>query len=186
MKNIKYKKVWLFAFIVLSANILKSQVKEPVYIGEAYILKQDSTRFPLDKEIADYTSGISWTSNSWNALSLEINERKAKTRLSSAEPLEVVVRAVDNDSDPLTIISIYKLKSKKRKRTVILSVDNSGTLMKSRTNSKDLIRFTGKKFGESSYVIKLENLKPGEYGIVVSNPNNRDEKRTVVSCFGVD
>ena len=67
-----------------------------------------------------------------------------------------------------------------------MSEDNSGTLMKSRTNSKDMVRFNGKKYGESSYLIELKNLKPGEYGIIVSNPNNRDEKRTVVSCFGVD
>jgi hypothetical protein len=29
-------------------------------------------------------------------------------------------------------------------------------------------------------------MEPGEYGVVVSNPNNRDEKRIVVSCFGID
>ena len=58
--------------------------------------------------------------------------------------------------------------------------------MKSRTNSKDMVRFKGRKFGTTSYLIELNKLEPGEYGIVVSNPNGRDEKRTVVSCFGID
>jgi len=58
--------------------------------------------------------------------------------------------------------------------------------MKSRTNYKDMVRFSGRKFGTSSYIIELKNLKPGEYGIIVTNPNSRDEKRTVVSCFGIN
>lgn len=172
--------------ISICTTTLKAQEREPDFIGEAYLLKNDSSTVSLDKEIADYTAGVSWSSNSWNALSIEILEGKAQTRFTSGEPLQIVVRAVDNNSDPLTIISIYKFKAKKKKRTVVLSEDNSGTLMKSRTNSKDMVRFNGKKFGESSYLIELKNLKPGEYGIIVSNPNNRDEKRTVVSCFGVD
>ena len=176
----------LFTMLLFFSLTTRAQVNEPEFIGEAFVLNDDNTTTSLDKEIADFTSGISWSSNSWNALSLEIREGQALTRFSAGESLKIVVRANDNNSDPLTITSIYKLKSKKQKRTVVLSEDNSGTLMKSRTNSKDMVRFKGKKFGENSYLIELMNLKPGEYGITVSNPNNRDEKRTVVSCFGVD
>lgn len=175
-----------FIAILISTTSLKAQVSEPEFVGEANQLKNDNSTVSLDKEIADYTAGMSWSSNSWNALSIEIRAGKAQTRFSSSETLKIVVRAVDNNSDPLTIISIYKFKAKSNKRTVVLNEDNSGTLMKSRTNSKDMVRFNGKKFGTSSYTIELKNLEPGEYGIIVSNPNNRDEKRTVVSCFGID
>lgn len=185
MRKLKNLGLLLIA-ISLSTTSLKAQVSEPDFVGEAYQLKNDSTTVSMNKEIADYTSGVSWSSNSWDALSLEIREGKAQTRFSSSEQLKIVVRAVDNNSDPLTIISIYKFKEKTNKRTIVLSEDNSGTLMKSRTNSKGMVRFNGKKFGTSSYIIELKDLKPGEYGIVVSNPNNRDEKRTVVSCFGID
>ena len=47
--------------------------KEPEFVGEAYLLKADGTFVQLDKEIGDFTSGISWSNNSWNALSLKIN-----------------------------------------------------------------------------------------------------------------
>lgn len=171
--------------IVLLGLAVIGQV-EPEYIGEANLLKADGTFAQLDKEIGDFSSGMSWSANSFNALSMEVVGGQAKRRFKSGEPLQLVVRAVDNNSDPLTIVSIYKFKAKKKKRTVLISEDNSGTLMKSRTNSKDLVRFSGKKYGASSYLVTLEDLAAGEYGIVVSNPNSRDSKRVVVSCFGVD
>lgn len=178
--------LWILAAILIAALPAMTQVNEPEFIGESYLLKSDRTVVQLDKEFGDFTSGVSWSSNSWNALSLVVAGGAAKTRGNASEPLQLVVRAVDNNSDPLTIISIFKFNAKKKKRSVLISKDNSGTLLKSRTNSKDLVRFSGKKYGTSSYLITLEDLKAGEYGIVVSNPNTRDEKRVVVSCFGVD
>lgn len=184
------KKLHLLLFILasflISVSSTLAQVSEPDFVGEAYLLKADGSYVQLDKEIGDFTSGVSFSSNSWNALSLEIAGGSAKSRLSSNEPFQLVVRAVDNQSDPLTIISIYKFKAKKKTRSIVISEDNSGTLMKSRTNSKGMVRFSGKKYGSSSYVITLKDLELGEYGIVVSNPNSRDEKRVVVSCFAID
>lgn len=183
MKKIKLSLLIVFLFSVLPTI---AQITEPDFIGEAYFLKTDGTYTLLDKEIGDFTSGVSWSSNSWNALSLEINGGKSQTRFTLDVPMQIVVRAVDNNSDPLTIVSIYKFKAKKKTRSVVLSEDNSGTLMKSRTNSKDMIRFSGKKYGTSSYLINLKDLKEGEYGIIVSNPNNKDEKKVIVSCFAID
>lgn len=181
-------------FIVLFVAALNAQTStepgaatgEPEFIGEAYFLRDDGSYGRLDKEIGGFTSGISWSANSWNALSLEVAGGKAQSRFSRTKPLRLIIRAVDNNSDPLTIISIYKLKAKKKSRSVLISKDNSGTLMKSKTNSKSLMRFDGRKYGVSSYLIELNGLAVGEYGIVVSNPNTRDEKRVVVSCFAVD
>ena len=172
---------------VLFSNLKTySQENEPDFIGEAYLLNSEKSFIPLDKEIGDFTSGMSFSSNSWNAKSLEIQGGKSQVRIKSGEPINLVVRAVDNNSDPLSIISIYKFKDSKKKRKVVLSEDNSGTLMKSRTNSKGMSRFNGKKYGESSYLITLNKLEEGEYGIIVANPNSNDEKRVVVSCFAVD
>jgi hypothetical protein len=185
--TIAHRIVILIAVLMSVLPTMAQQVIEPDFIGNAYLIKTDNSNVPLDKEFGDFTSGMSWSSNSWNARSLEIAGGKANTRFPSGKPLQLVVRAVDNNSDPLTIISIYKLKAKKKTRSVVLSEDNSGTLMKSRThNAKNMVRFSGKKYGTSSYLINLEGLKVGEYGIIVSNPNNRDEKRVVVSCFAID
>ncbi len=175
----------IIASLVLATSVL-GQDNEPEYIGEAYSLKADGAFVKLEKEIGGFSSGVSWSSNSWNALNLEVAGGSSSTRFPANQPLQLVIRAIDNNSDPLTIVSIYKLKSKGKKRTVLLSTDNSGTFLKSRTNSKGLIKFEGKKYGKSSYLITLKDLEAGEYGIVVANPNTRDEKRTVVSCFAIE
>jgi ribosomal protein S6E (S10) len=155
--------------------------------GDASVLKADSTFSQLDTR--------NWRCYIWCfiffkahgvALAIEIAGGKSQTRFPMGETLQIVVRAVDNNSDPLSIITIYKFKAKASGRNVVISKDNSGTLMKSRTISKNQVRFSGKKFGKSSYLITLKGLVVGEYGIVVSNPNSIDEKRIVVSCFAVD
>lgn len=180
------KSCTLLILLLLVSVATSAQTAEPEYIGEAVVLRSDGTSAPLDKEIGDFTSGMSWSANSWKALSLKVPGGTAKSRFPAGQPLQLIVRAVDNNSEPLTIVSIYRLKANDKSRTVLLSKDNSGTFMKSKTNSKALVRFSGKKYGESSYLITLEDLAAGEYGIVVSNPNSRDEKRVVVSCFGID
>ncbi|GHB69803.1 hypothetical protein [Persicitalea jodogahamensis] len=184
----KYNLSFLILNIFLVVNLpLKAQINEPDFVGESYLLKTDGSFSQLDKAIGNFTSGLSFSSNSFNALSLEIDGGKAQARFSSGEPLQLIVRAVDNDSDPLSIITIYKFKAKKSTRSVLISKDNSGTLMKSRTSSKDIVLFNGgKKYGTSSYLITLKGLATGEYGIIVSNPNSKDEKRVVVSCFAID
>lgn len=162
------------------------QEMEPEYIGEANVVRADGTFAPLDKEIGDFTSGWSWSANSAKAFWVEVAGGKAKSRFKAGDTLQLIVRAVDNNSDPLTIVSIYKFKANKKSRSVLIGKDNSGTLMKSGTVSKNLVRFSGKKYGTSSYLVTLEDLAAGEYGIVVSNPNSLDQKRVVVSCFAVD
>lgn len=176
----------IFIYLLLQSFSTVAQTKEPDFIGEAYLLNGQGEKMPLDKEIAAYTKGISLKANSWNALSLEIVGSKAQTRITKGHPIKLVVRAKDNESDPLSFIRVYRLQAKKKKRVTILSEDNSGTLMKSRTYTENQLSFIGEKYGKSSYLITIKGIETGEYGIVVSNPNNIDETRTVVSCFGVD
>jgi hypothetical protein len=47
--------------------------------------------------------------------------------------------------------------------------------------------FEGEKFGEHSYIITLTNKEPGEYGIIVNNPNlQRDDSNLVVYSFALE
>ena len=179
------KLYFLLYVFTLTSTVITAQVTEPDFIGEVLLLNEDSSLTQLDKEIGDLVSGISWATNSWDALTLEVNGGKSQLRLK-LKSLQLIVRAVDNNSDPLSIISIYKFKTKKRKRTVLLSENNSGTLLKSKTHSENIIRFSGKRYGNSSYIINLEDLETGEYGVLVLNPNSNDQKRIVISCFSIN
>ena len=46
--------------------------------------------------------------------------------------------------------------------------------------------FTAEKYGENSYYLTFGDAPAGEYGIIVTNPNNVDEKMIIVSAFGID
>ena len=162
------------------------QIEEPEYIGEALILNDEGNFISTDNEIAAIHVGASLKVNSWNAISLVVEGGKAAARVTEGHPITLVVKAVDNQTNPLSIVRIYKLDGKKKKRSTILAKDNSDNIMTSKTYTKNQLKFTGKKYGTASYVITLNDVKPGEYGIVVSNPNNVDETRMVVACFGVD
>jgi len=48
------------------------------------------------------------------------------------------------------------------------------------------IKFQAKKYGKSSYMLTLPSVEAGEYGAMVHNPNDKDEKAAIVACFGVD
>ena len=163
-----------------------AQINEPEFIGDAFILDANNKCIPLDKALASYTQGISFKSNSWNALSLEISGSKASTRVSNGQAITIIIKADNNRYDPLSCITIYRLASKSKKRSVLLASEGDGIITKSKTHSKDLMYFNGKKYGASSYLLQLNNIEPGEYGIIIHNPNNKDERRSVVACFGVD
>ena len=176
--------LFVMLFIMSTYCSFAQEVQEPDFIGEA-LLVQDQTNVPLDKEYARFKSGVSLAHNSWNALSLYIDGKSANCRTKEGT-VNIIVKAADNNSDPMAVIIIYKLKSKSKKRTVTLSADNSDQLFhSSKTFTKDMMKYSGKKYGSSSYLITT-NLKAGEYAILVKNPNNVDEKSAVVSCIGID
>ena len=184
------KKSFIFALAMLTFIAMPffghAQVNEPEFIGDAFILGADNQCIPLDKALASYTQGMSFKSNSWNALSLVVNGAKANTRIQSGQTITIIVKADNNSYDPLSCVTIYRLASKSKKRSVLIASEGDGVITKSKTHSKDLLYFNGKKYGSSSYLIQLNNVEPGEYGILLHNPNNRDERRAVVACFGVD
>lgn len=180
------KNLLAFILCVLCFFGANAQIKEPSFIGEAVLVLPDSTTRKLDKEFAQYRSGISWSTNAWDATFLKIESGKANVRLPKGSTATFIVKAADNESDPMSIISIYKFNAKKNKRETMVHRSNAGTTGSSYNVTKNLLPFSGDRFGDKSYIIELSNLEPGEYGIVVRNPNALDEKRTIVACFAVD
>ncbi|BFK95644.1 hypothetical protein [Alistipes onderdonkii] len=54
------------------------------------------------------------------------------------------------------------------------------------SNTMDYLRFSAEKYGEISYCLTFDECPASEYGIIVSNPNNVDEKMVIVSAFAID
>ena len=162
---------------------IHAEIKEPSFIGEAVLLVNDSTSQKLDKEIARFRNSPKLTPDAWVTTTLTIDTPKANVRVPKGQTPKIIVKANDNESDPMTIINIYKLDAKKNKREVKIGKSQGS---KTNNNTKSLVSFNADSYGEKSYIIELPNLAPGEYGIIVTNPNGLDEKRTIVSCFAID
>jgi len=174
--------------LTASSFFAQGFVKEPDFIGEAFILKADSTSLKLEKETVKiktkagasmYIVGIGKVKSK-----IEVDGCCSNSRTSSNNDLKIVVKSVDNLTDPLSIISLFKFDDKKKVRKAELS--SAGTFSGGSNNNLDYVEFVGEKFGESSYLITITSIDIGDYGKIVRNPNSLDEKSTIVSTFGVD
>ena len=93
------------------------------------------------------------------------------------------IRAKDNKADPMSIVRVFRMKSTKKNRSAVISAVGSFSV---NSNTMDYLRFSAEKYGESSYRLTFDERPAGEYGIIVSNPNNVDEKMVIVSAFAID
>lgn len=163
------------------------EAQEPEFVGEVNLVIGDKIS-PLDKEFVKiktkasasmYIVGMGKVKTKIN-----VEGKVASVRAPQSEDFKLVVRATDNNSDPLSIINIFQFEIGKNKRTAELS--SLGTFGGHTDNNLNLIEYSAKKFGESSYLITLKEKPVGEIGIMVKNPNNKDEKSIIVACFGID
>jgi len=180
----------LFLFTCLLCGSISAQettAPEPDFVGECFYLKNDGSTMKLEKSrtvartkanAGLYIAGIGKVRTE-----IHIETPKSTSRIKGNN-IKLIVKAVDNLSDPMSIISIFKFEEKKKYRKA--EIASAGTFTGSTGNDMNYIDFDAKKYGESSYLLSIDNLKPGEYGIIVTNPNNKDEKQVIVSCFGVD
>ncbi len=165
------------------SNITFSQetLSEPDFSGECFIVKADGSKLALDKQTAQMRAKASFKAK----LTLAIDGCCSNAVYSSenSKEIKLVVRADDNKVDPLSIITIAELKVKKKRREMLMASIN---MFGGQTGVKNAVSFTGKKYGESSYLLTIKGMKKGkEYGIVVSNPNQLDQRSILVSTVKI-
>lgn len=107
---------------------------------------------------------------------------RAGIRFKTGEPFALIVRAKDNKADPMSIVRIFRMKSTKKNRSAVISAVGSFAVQ---SNTMEYLPFSAEKYGESSYRLTFGEQPEGEYGIIVSNPNNVDEKMVIVSTFAI-
>ncbi|MBC7439062.1 MAG: hypothetical protein H7250_03640 [Flavobacterium sp.] len=172
--------------LLLNAQNILSQTKviEPDFVGEALLLKTDNSIAKLDKSISQMKIKSPVTVFSKIKIRFEIDECCASTRIPLNNSIKIIVKAVDNKTDPMSIVSIFKFeKRKKDRRAEMLSLG----MFSGSANNQEYIKFKAEKYGESSYLLLLDIKEKGEYGITVKNPNSMTESSgMVISSFGVD
>lgn len=170
-----------------SMNLYAQDISEPEFVGETLLVKQDNSSFPLEKTLAQNrtvaSTGLILSGIGKVRSQIQIDGCCANLKIKKGEPVKLIVRNVDNQTDPLAIIQIFKFEVKKKYRRAELASYSS--LGSAKSNNLMYVSFTGKKYGTSSYILTLAALEPGEYGVTISNPNALDQKQTVVSSFAV-
>jgi hypothetical protein len=82
------------------------------------------------------------------------------------------------------VVTVFKFESSKKDRKA--EIASAGTFSGVSQNNLTMVSFNAKKFGTSSYLLKIDPQQPGEYGIIIRNPNNLNQANLIVACFGID
>ena len=170
----------LISFCFYLNGNAQTSLTEPDFIGEVVALSKDGEGIVLEKvnaqvKVKDQLMGLE--------KKIYVQGKKSSIRLSKGK-IQLIVRAVDNNTDPMSIVRVFKFSvGKTRKATVAKQNEITGNVSE---NHFKYVSFSGKKYGTSSYFLTINNIGEGEYGITINNPNKVDEKMLIVSCFGVD
>ncbi len=173
--------------VMLGGGNAVAQSLEPDFEGEVVGVYPDGTTKRLEKQNTRIKTG-----GSVYVAGFAVNKTKTKVlieggaasvRFRSDEPLQLIARAKDNNSDPMSIVRVFRMKSNKKQRSAVIAA--AGTF-NTTSNDMEYLPFEAKKYGESSYLLTFEQRPAGEYGVIISNPNNVDEKMVIVSTFGID
>ena len=104
---------------------------------------------------------------------------QSPVRLRKSDGIAFIIRVPDNLIDPMSVISVFRFKVKKKMR--IAEYASVGTFGDQQRNTPERQPFTSRRFGSSSYLIILKGVETGEYGITVDALGSLN-----VSTFGVD
>lgn len=162
----------LAAFI--GAAAAQVELPEPDYVGNI-VAVQDGQGVPLEKQRASNRArGGFVRARAAN----EVEGVKSPVRLAGGW-LQFIVRAETNQVDPAQVVSVFQLDTNARREVRLIETGSQGVFA-ARSMDIDFLSFTSERYGESSYLITLEGVDPGEYAVTL------DGSRDVFNMFGVD
>ncbi|MDM1396240.1 hypothetical protein HX049_03475 [Myroides odoratimimus] len=181
------KKVLLVFLCLVNFYVNAQEISEPEFVGECVFIKPDNSTVLLEKHLTQNrtvaSTGLMMTGIGKVRTQLQIPGCCSNLSINEKDEIKLIIKSTENLTDPFSIIKVFKFEKKKKfRRAEVSSLSNFGT---TKSNNYINVSFEGKKFGESSYLIKLDPVEPGEYGIMIMNPNALDQKQTVISAFTV-
>ncbi len=186
------KKVFLSLLVSMCFSLYaEAQVKvaEPEFAEETMLLTSDTEGVLLKRE-----NGSIKTKAGAGLYIVGIGKVKSRLTLPGIKSVNTVkvpsnarllIKGKDNATDPNSYISIFKFELTKSERRYQLA--EAGTFTGTEANNTAAVDFQAKKYGESSYIIQLRDLEPGEYGILIGDPNSQTSKNSMkVTTFTVE
>lgn len=142
-------------------------VEEPDFAEETLMILSDTYAVPLARENGFFKYLRGW-SKVKTMLVVDGKSSHSYT-VKGKSTTRLIIKAKDNLTDPNSFINIFKFEIKNNERRYDLSELGLGS--KYKTNNIASISYKAKKYGESSYLITMDGLTPGEYGIFFGDPN---------------
>lgn len=136
----------LFILSVLTINIHAQDIPEPDFIGEVVLVNGDNTGTSLEKTISQgravASTGLLLTGIGKVRSQLQIDGCCANVKVRSNEPITLIIKGIDNATDPMSIVKIFKFEQKKKyRRAEVASMSSFGS---TKNNNLDYVSFTGK------------------------------------------
>ena len=157
---------------------------EPEFIGQCLAIRTDNSTEQLVQESLAPRHRASTGQKLFGIGKDHIDEMTLKgprafVRFKKDDGIAFIIRVPDNQIDPMSVISVFRFKVKKKMR--IAEYASVGTFGDQQSNTLERQPFTSRRFGGSSYLIILKDVQAGEYGITVDALGSLN-----VSTFGVD
>ena len=176
----------MFALMNVNAQVT---VTEPEFAEETLLLISDNEGILLKRENGTikakagaslYLTGIGKVKSR-----LTLKGVQSVNEVKGSSTTRLIIKGKDNLTDPNSFINIFKFEVTGKERRYLLA--EVGTLSKSESNNLSSVEYKAKKYGDSSYLITITDLTPGEYGIVIGDPNNANTKNGMkVTSFTVE
>lgn len=188
------KKVFAIVTLMLVCNLnavfaQNVTVEEPEFAEETLLLSSDTEGTKLNRENGSikskagaslYLTGIGKVKSR-----LTLKGKESSSPIKGKSTTRLIIKATDNKTDPNSFINIFKFEIKGKERRH--QIAEAGTYSATESNNLASVDYKAKKYGESSYYLVLENLEPGEYGIVLGDPNSENTKNIMkVTTFTVE
>ena len=177
-------------FLSLNCNSQELAIAEPEFAEETILVISDSEGLLLKRE-----NGTIKTKAGASLYLTGIGKIKSRLTLSGVHSINttkgtsttrLIIKAKDNETDPNSFINIFKFEIYKNKERRY-QLAEAGTFSKTERNNLSSVDYKAKKYGENSYLILLEDLTSGEYGIVLGDPNSQNSKNSMkVTTFSIE
>lgn len=180
------KFVVLLLFIVNVALTGFAQRFEPEFSNSGVLISQlssDTILTKLQRTPLSYTSPSAWSFTP--KVHAVAKGNTSNCVVSIEEPFAIIVKMKDNDDDLQSFMKIVKMEQKKKERKIEMASMNVWTEQIKEGNNMNEILFDASRYGVSSYILYPNIVDPGEYGLLIYNPNNNDEKPAQILCFSV-
>lgn len=196
-----YRLTVIFSLLLLcSSQVYSQDMSEPDFIFDGIII-QAKEEIPFTAFTAHLDKYLDWGHNQENAIRIKERGKEGSIVIQKETSFKVIIKIGNNSVSPSQMFSIVPFKQKKKERLIefigfiprqtsiststsssqnvngtIQTTSTSGTTFTALPTYEDrfpesIVRISGKKLGNESYILDIPALDSGEYALCFKNHN---------------